>query len=334
MIYLLATIFVLSLALTWCLRRYALAKNIIDIPNFRSSHATPTPRGGGVAFIITFLMTIPLICYLGFTVLSVGVALIGSGILVATLGFFDDHGHIPARLRLLGHFSASIFAVFCLGGMPSVPLLGWMLSAGPVLNIVAVLYLVWMLNLYNFMDGIDGLAAIEALSVCLGGAFIYWLHADYALMSLPLVLAAAVAGFLCWNFPPARIFMGDAGSGFLGLIIGILSIQAAGVEAQFFWCWFILLGVFIVDATVTLVCRLFRGCKVYEAHRSHAYQHAVRRYGSHLRVTLAILILNVFWLLPLAILVARSSVNGFAGLLIAYLPLIILAIGFKAGRLD
>ena len=118
------------------------------------------------------------------------------------------------------------------------------------------------------------------------------------------------------------------------MIIGILSIQSAGVEPQFFWCWFILLGVFIVDATVTLVCRLFRGCKVYEAHRSHAYQHAVRRYGSHLRVTLAILILNVFWLLPLAILVARSSVNGFAGLLIAYLPLIILAIGFKAGRLD
>ena len=332
MIYLITAIFILSLALTWCLRRYALAKNIIDIPNHRSSHVVPTPRGGGVAFIVAFLLAIPWVGYLGFVVLPVGYALVGAGLCVAALGFFDDHGHISARLRLLGHFSASIFALFCLGGMPSMHFLGWTIPAGLFLNLLTVLYLVWLLNLYNFMDGIDGIAAIEALSVCLGGAILYGLNGDYTLMGLPCALAAAVGGFLWWNYPPARIFMGDAGSGFLGLVLGILSIQAAMIKQEFFWAWLILLGVFIVDATVTLLCRLFRGCAVYEAHCSHAYQHAVRRFGSHLWVTIGVLILNVCWLWPMAILVGKSTIGGFTGLCIAYVPLIILAVGFKAGK--
>ena len=334
MFYLLAGVFILSFALTWCLRRYALAKNIMDRPNHRSSHLVPTPRGGGVAFIIAFLVFIPLVGHLDFVIMPVGVALVGAGLLVAVLGFLDDHGHIPAYFRLLGHVSAAIFALYWLGGMPSISFWGWMLPAGLLLNCLAVIYLVWVLNLYNFMDGIDAIGSIEALSVCLGGAFLYWLNADYALMGLPLVLAAAVAGFLWWNFPPARIFMGDAGSGFLGLVIGVLTIQAAGIKPQFFWCWLILLGVFVVDATVTLMFRLFQGLKVYEAHHDHAYQHAVQRFSSHFWVSFGVLMLNVLWLLPIAILVDRFVVGGSTGLLIAYLPLIFLAARFKAGRTD
>ena len=333
MIYLvLSTVFLLSLALTWCLRRYALAKNILDIPNHRSSHAVPTPRGGGVAFVVAFLLAIPFVGYLGFVIMPVGVSLTVAGLFVAILGFYDDHYPLKHYVRFLGHFCASIFALYWLGGMPSISFLGLIIPAGVLLNTLAVLYLVWLLNLYNFMDGIDGLAAIEALSVCFGGAFLFWLNGSCVYMGLPLALAAAVAGFLCWNFPPARIFMGDAGSGFLGLSLGILTIQAASVHPQLFWCWLILLGVFIVDATVTLFCRLFRGCKIYEAHRTHAYQHAVHRFGSHRRISLAVLILNVLWLLPLAILVEQGYVGGSTGLLIAYLPLIIVAIQFKAGR--
>lgn len=332
MVFLLSTVFLLSLALTGYLRYYTLARNILDIPNARSSHLVPTPRGGGLAFIITFLIAIPFIAYFDFIVWPVGGALIGAGLFIAALGFFDDRGHVAVHLRLLGHFGASIFALYWLGGMPTISLGVWTLSSGIYLNVLMVIYLVWLLNLYNFMDGIDGIAGMEAVSVGLGGAFLYWLHGDYALMGLPMVLAAAVGGFLWWNLPSARIFMGDAGSGFLGLILGILSIQAAIVNPTFFWSWLILLGVFIVDTTVTLLCRLQRGCKLYEAHRTHAYQHAVRYFNGHFGVTCSALVVNVFWLLPIAIIVSKGVLSGFTGLLIAYLPLLIVVAGFKAGR--
>ena len=332
MVYLLVAVFMLSLGLTWCLRRYALARNIIDIPNHRSSHVIPTPRGGGVGFILTLILAIPCLDFLGFVVLPTGTALIGAGLFVAALGFFDDQGHLSARVRLIGHFGASIFALYCLGGMPSITFFGWAVPVGLFLNVLAVIYLVWLLNLYNFMDGIDGLAAIEAISVCLSAACLFWLNGEYTMIGLPLVLAAAVAGFLWWNFPPARIFMGDAGSGFLGLILGIMSINAAYVKPVFFSCWLILLGVFIVDATITLLVRLFAGVRVYEAHCDHAYQHAVRRFGNHLSISLGVLFINFFWLLPLAILVMLERLGGSIGLLIAYIPLISLTILFKAGK--
>jgi len=141
----------------------------------------------------------------------------------------------------------------------------------------------------------------------------------------------AVAGFLLWNFPPAKIFMGDAGSGFLGITLGLFSIQAAHIAPQFFYSWLILLGVFIVDATWTLIRRFLRGEKVYEAHRSHAYQFASRQYLSHKTVTLAVAAINTCWLLPIALWVGLGNLNGLLGLMIAYLPLWLLAVHFKAG---
>lgn len=182
------------------------------------------------------------------------------------------------------------------------------------------------------MDGIDGIAALEAVSVCLGAIVLYHVQDNENAMYLPSCLAFAVAGFLIWNFPPARIFMGDAGSGFLGLILGVLSIQSAKINSNFFWAWMILLGVFIVDATVTLLGRALRGEVIFEAHRSHAYQHASRYYGKHLPVTLGALAINLLWLLPIAIGVGLGFINSGLGLLIAYLPLVILALQFKAGQ--
>ncbi|BBH47469.1 hypothetical protein KU43P_39460 [Pseudomonas sp. KU43P] len=199
---------------------------------------------------------------------------------------------------------------------------------------LAAFYLVWMLNLYNFMDGIDGIASVEAIVVCTGGALIYWLTGHAALGGAPLLLAFAVAGFLIWNFPPARIFMGDAGSGFLGVVIGALSIQAAWADPSLFYSWLILLGVFVVDATWTLVHRLARGEKVYEAHRSHGYQFAARRNGRHLPVTLGVLFIDLLWLLPLAVAVALGWLDGLVGVLIAYVPLGILAIFYKSGSAE
>lgn len=323
---------VLALLLTWLLRRYALARSIIDMPTARSSHTIPTPRGGGVAIVISFLISLPLLLMWDVVASNTVWALFGAGALIAVIGFLDDHGHIAARWRLLGHFSAAAWVLYWLGGFPGLTIFGLTISVSWIGNVLAAFYLVWMLNLYNFMDGIDGLASVEALSTCLGACLIYWLAGYAGLIWLPFLLSMAVLGFLFWNFPPARIFMGDAGSGFLGMILGGLSLQAAWHSTDLLWVWLILLGVFIVDATFTLFRRLLNGCKVYEAHRSHAYQFASRRVGSHLPVTLSILAINVFWLLPIALCVALFGLEGWVGVLIAYLPLLLLAFKFRAGE--
>lgn len=322
----------LSWALTGFLLQYALAKNLIDIPNERSSHSAPTPRGGGVAIVASFLGALPVLN--GFDLLSTSscLALSGAGGAVALTGFLDDHGHIAARWRLLVHFCASAWGLYWLGGFPPLAAFGYMLDLGWLGYLCAAFYIVWLLNLYNFMDGIDGLAGIEAITVCCSGALLTWLVApDSSAWLPPAFLSSAVLGFLVWNFPPARIFMGDAGSGFLGIMLALLSVQAASVEPQLLWVWLILLGVFIVDATLTLCRRVLRGKKFYQAHRSHAYQYASRILGAHRPVTLAIGAINVLWLTPVAGLVALDKLDGIAGLMLAYSPLLLLAYRYKAG---
>lgn len=325
---LLPLVALLALTLTGLLRRYALARSLLDVPNARSSHSVPTPRGGGVAIVLAFLLGLPL---LGELHGALAWSLYGAGLSVALLGFLDDHGHIAARWRLLGHFAAAFWVLFWLGGLPPLPFFGHALELGWLGYPLGALYLVWLLNLYNFMDGIDGIASIEAVCVCLGGALLHlWL--DDAGSAMPvLLLAAAVAGFLFWNFPPARIFMGDAGSGFLGIALGILSLHAAWQAPQLLWSWLILLGVFIVDATWTLLRRLLRGEKLYQAHRSHAYQRAARMHGGHLPVSLSVGILNLCWLLPLALAVGLGHLDGLAGVLLAWAPLLWLAVRYQAG---
>ncbi len=337
--WLLPAVVGVSLFMTGALRRYALTRSLMDIPNARSSHSVPTPRGGGVAIVVSFLLALPLLAGMSLIAWPLAWALLGAGAGIAVLGFLDDHGHIAARWRLLGHFAAAIWALFWLGGLPPVAMFGFAFDLGWIGHALAAVYLVWLLNLYNFMDGIDGIASVEAICVCLGGALMYVLlgiagAAPFAAWVMPMLLAAAVAGFLFWNFPPARIFMGDAGSGFLGITLGVMSLQAAWVAPQLLWSWLILLGVFIVDATFTLLRRLLRGDKVYEAHRSHAYQYASRRFGRHLPVTLIVGGINLLWLLPISLWVGLGGVDGLLGLLIAYVPLLGLAVKYHAGELE
>lgn len=325
---------ILSLLLTGVLRRYALSKSLMDIPNARSSHSVPTPRGGGVSIVIAFLLAIIVLGCQQRIPMTALAAFIGAGGLVAVIGFMDDHGHIAARWRLLGHFAAAAWALFWLGGLAPLSLFGMPVDLGFVGHVLAAFYLVWMLNLYNFMDGIDGIASVEAVTACCGAGIIYAMSGFGDLAWAPLLLAAAVAGFLFWNFPPARIFMGDAGSGFLGIALGVLSLQGAWAEPRFFWVWLILLGIFIVDATLTLIRRLLRGDKVYEAHRSHAYQFASRHYGQHLPVTACVGLINLLWLLPIAFWVGCMGGDGLLGVGIAYVPLVLLALRFRAGELE
>jgi len=318
--------------LTGCLRHYALSKSLLDIPNERSSHTVVTPRGGGLAIVITFLAAMLLLFVMDELEQNIMLGLLGAGFLVALTGFIDDHRHIAARWRLLMHFLSAGWILYQLGGLPPLQVFGNTLDLVWFADLLSVLYLVWLLNLYNFMDGIDGIAGVEAVTVCLGGIVLFLLAGSPGVTYIvPALLLSAVVGFLFWNFPSAKIFMGDVGSGFLGLILGALSIQAAWIEPDLFWAWLILLGVFIVDGTVTLIRRIIRKEKFYEAHCSHAYQHASRQLKSHMRVTISIGLINMVWLFPVAVLVSMQYLDGVSGLIIAYTPLIILAFYNKAG---
>lgn len=321
-----------SYLLTWTLRRYALSRKLLDVPNARSSHSLPTPRGGGLAIVVTFLAVLPVLVYQGLLDRSLALGMISAGLVVALIGFVDDHGHIAARWRLLAHFVAAALVVSSITVIPPLSYFGYFFDLGWAGYGLAILLLVWMLNLFNFMDGIDGIATVEVVTVSFGGALLYVMVDGLDQAGAALALGAASMGFLIWNFPPAKIFMGDAGSGFLGLMLGALTLHSFVYAPQLFWAWLILLGVFIVDATTTLIVRMIRGIKVYEAHRSHAYQVAARKFGGHLPVTMGVFIINTCWLLPWACSVTLLWVDGALATLISFVPLLVLAIYFKAGQ--
>jgi Fuc2NAc and GlcNAc transferase len=314
---------------TLALRRYALSRKIMDTPNARSSHTVPTPRGGGVAIVLALLAALIVWACLGDSAGRLLHALIPGGALVAIVGFWDDHVSLTARVRFTCHCLAAVWAVFCLGGWPVLDLgftswgWGW-LGAG-----VAVLGLAWAINLYNFMDGIDGLAGLQAVFVGAAGGVLLWLAGEDGMPCW--LLAASATGFLLLNWPPARIFMGDAGSGFLGYTVGLLALHATTNASTTIWPWAILMGVFFVDATLTLCRRALRGVRVTDAHRTHAYQWASRRTNSHRTVTLGVLAINVLLLLPAALLVQARPIWSVPLTVFCWLILFGLAWLLKAG---
>ena len=321
---------VLALLLTGFFRSYALSHGLLDLPNVRGSHSVPTPRGGGVAIAITFLLLVPLFSIKGDLPFPVICAMLGGGFCVALVGFLDDHKHVAISWRLSAHFVGAIWAMYWFGGFPSVTVFGFVLNLGWIGNLLAVIFLVWLLNLYNFMDGIDGIASIEAITICMGASFLFLLQNEPKAFWLPpLLLAFTAMGFLYWNFPQAKVFMGDAGSGFIGFMLGLFLIQAAWESTRMFWIWIILLGVFIIDATLTLLQRLINGEAFYRAHRKHAYQVAARQYGSHKAVSLSIGVINLIWLLPVAYLVSIQWVDGALGVIVAFIPLLGLFLHFR-----
>lgn len=325
--------FAASFVLVFMVRKYALAKDIIDIPNHRSSHVQPTPRGGGVAFVVVFILSLVVMGIRGQvpSVLSVGMA--ASLVLVACTGLVDDWRGLSPKARLLLHVLAASVGLCAIGGMPILCFAGFTLPSGLWLTGFGLVFLVWYLNLFNFMDGINGIAAVETITIGLSGSLLCVLshHTDGALM--PLFLVASVLGFLCWNFPRARIFMGDAGSGFLGLTLGFLTLFAGHMAPERFWGWLIFAGVFVVDATVTLLVRLFQGQNVFDAHRTHAYQQFARQ-SSHQKVVAGVCALNGLWLLPLGLLAGLGRLDGFLALVIAWLPLVVLALIVGAGTAE
>lgn len=324
---------IVSLISTNLVRNFAIKRNKFDIPNERSSHHNPTPRGGGIAVAASFVLGL-LVLLIRRDIATASIcAVIFPGVLVAIIGYLDDIGRVTAtRLRLIGHFVAALLAVYILGGLPPMPLFERTFDIGFIGDVVAVLFLVWMLNLFNFMDGIDSVTGIETLTSCFILAIFLISKSDTNLWQIPALLCAAIIGFLYFNWPPAKIFLGDIGSGFVGFTVGVISLIVAKTQPLMAWAMIILLGVFIVDATVTLGRRLIDKQKISSAHRSHAYQHLANSPDRHLKVSLSIGAVNIFWLAPIAWLVVDQRVQPIFGVGISYLPLVILAVYFKAGK--
>ncbi len=293
----------ISAVLTGFFRQYALRVKLLDHPNDRSAHEVAIPRGGGVAVVATFLASTFFLCQAGYVKPVIVTIFFACGGLVALVGYIDDHHSVPAGIRFAVHLIAAASFLFLVLESPNVLLFPLDIVFSLPIFVLAVIGLVWLLNLYNFMDGIDAIAGLETISVAGGAAFIIWLHnGNYGHIFLLLFLAAATLGFLIWNWPPAKIFMGDACSGFLGFCLGVLALITSATGAINLWSWLILLSFFVADATVTLVRRVLLGEKFYEAHRSHAYQILARRRQSHVKVSMLFFFLNMIWALPLAVL--------------------------------
>ncbi len=316
------SVLVISAFCTGLVRFYAIKHSILDIPNNRSSHSAPTPRGGGLAIVLSFYLALVYLYFNGQVGFDLYIALIGSGILVAFIGFWDDHRHISARYRIVVHCAAAVWALFWLHGFPRIPVSGVSGGIEWLGFFAGVLFLVWFLNLFNFMDGIDGIAGLEAIFILLSaGILVEFNEGSHGFVLILIALAAACFGFIFWNWPPAKIFMGDVGSGFLGLMLGILAISKPLERDLSLWSWFILFGVFWVDATLTLIRRIIRGERWYEPHSMHAYQIASRLLGSHKRVTLSIMLINVAWLFPFAAIASLWPNTGMVCLMVSYTPL-------------
>ena len=261
-------------------------------------------------------------------------ALCIAGIVVALAGHLDDRRKISgATVRLVVHAIGAIILIVGIGFPSQISLFDRTVNTGTIGSILGVLYLVWLLNLFNFMDGTDGIAASEAIFVLLAGAILnHHVLTGINHSAAALILAASIFGFLLYNWSPAEIFMGDVGSGYLGIAIGGLSLMAAKQQPELLWVWIILLGVFVSDATITLIRRLLGKQKPHVAHRSHAYQHLAIRFNSHIKISLVVLAVNVAWLFPIAFLVANKQLVGTTGVVIAYVPLLIAALSLGAGK--
>jgi Fuc2NAc and GlcNAc transferase len=290
-------VFILSVILTYLIRIYALKYRILDIPNERSSHTDPTARGGGLAIVICW--------YIGLTCLffnhsidkTLYFALI-PGILLACVSLIDDLIHIKPALRLLTQIISVSLSLIILKGIGPIDISIIEIKPSLILNIVTIIGAVWFINLYNFLDGIDGYASIEAIMVSI-------VMYAFTMNAVNLILVAATLGFLIWNWPKAKIFMGDIGSTQLGFVLVILGIQFNNELEFSIVQWIMLTSLFWFDATLTLFRRWRNKEKLTVAHKKHAYQRAVQSGLTHQKAILVSLVMNLF----IIVLIILTKVN-------------------------
>ncbi len=304
----------LSLLLCGLYRHFALRLHLLDRPNERSSHALPTPHGGGVGL---FAALFAILAGQGELLPPAGGAVLAGTAALVLLGLADDLWQLSVRLRF------ALYTLICLAAAaPLAVAAGTSATVLPIAVPALALTLLWSLNLYNFMDGIDGLAALQCIAACTGAALLAGPAAGVDYAGLCLLLAAVQLGFLAWNWPPARLFMGDAGSIPTGFLLACLAWQGALLGALPIGCWLILLALFIVDSGWTLLWRLRRGERITQAHRQHAYQRLSRHWRGHRPVLALFCALFLLWLLPLAAATAYWSEFQFFLVILAYIPLL------------
>lgn len=303
----------ISFLLTYIVRKLAIKKNILDQVNERSSHTVPTPRGGGLAIVVCWFGALIYLFVRNQIELQLFMALI-SGIVLALVSWIDDILNLKPGIRLLAQAFSALGALYFLGGIKLLPdynaqWLFWLT------NLVVFIGIIWFINLYNFLDGIDGYASQEAILVSVGlillsGQPLLW------------VLVAAVAGFLVWNWPKAKIFMGDVGSTQLGFILVVIGIYYHNSGSLVISNWLILTSLFWFDATFTLYRRWRNGEKLSVAHKKHGYQRLVQGGFSHLKVDLHAIVFNI-----LLILIAYFNVSYLnSGIFVLCLVIIIMFI--------
>ena len=290
--------------------------SLFALVNARSAHLEPTPTGAGVVFTFFSLVFIYLCFIFGSDDLSLVIALLAS-ITVGLIGFTDDIFDLSVKVRLPLYMLAAIWCVFWVG-VPDIALLGWTINSSVIGSIFGVLFLLWVQNLFNFMDGIDGIVASEVIFVCFSAWFFIETNTSYEALICLLVGSLAV-GFLFRNWPSAKLFMGDAGANFLGLTIGFLALSSEELSV---WVWLVLISQFLADGTLTLFIRLLVGDNISQAHSRHAYQHRNRRFGTQNTLLYSILI-NICWIFPMAIVVERLPEYGVVLLILTSIPILL-----------
>jgi UDP-N-acetylmuramyl pentapeptide phosphotransferase/UDP-N-acetylglucosamine-1-phosphate transferase len=302
----LAAVFLGSVLLLPALIHWLRRRAILDRPVARSSHRLPVPRGGGL--VMTPLLALAWIALAGPGAAPPGSVLVAAAAaLLGILSWVDDLRNLPAAPRLVAHLAAAAAAVAVLppGGTVFQGLLPPLLDRA-----AAALALTWFINLYNFMDGIDGIAGVETACIGLGIAFVVGIGGTDGPAAMPaLALAAAALGFLAWNWHPAKIFLGDVGSVPIGLLAGWLLLQLACAGL---WAPALILPLYyLADASATMARRMLAGERFWQAHRQHAYQRALAPDGDHAAVVRIILIGNI-GLAGAAVLAAIRPLPGLA----------------------
>ncbi|MCT7590669.1 MraY family glycosyltransferase [Aliarcobacter butzleri] len=308
MIYII--LLLISFLLTYFIKNYMIKKSLVASVNERSSHTVPTPHGGGIALAITWFIGLIYLYFIGEISPNLFYALL-FGAVISIVSFFDDIYELSPKLRLMIQALVAIGGLYFLGGFETLTF-GIFDIQNPIFtNIFAFLMIIWFINLYNFLDGINGYAGSQAVFLSLAG-FVLFSGNHF------LVLAVAVLGFLYWNWNKAKIFMGDVGSTLLGYNIAIFTIYYANQEATNFWIWIILFGVYWFDATLTLVRRKLNKEKLSQAHKKHAYQRLTQSGWSHYKVTNYSIGLNI-----LLFTIVYFISNIFVAFLLAFVVLVL-----------
>ena len=270
-----------SAVLTALARRYALRRELLDMPGHRRSHATAIPRGGGIGPVLTIFAGGALLALAYPGDASVLAACLSGLTVVAAIGWLDDHRPLSAWLRLLVHVAAALVAALALLGVPAT-------VAQALLLTIAIVWIVSLTNAWNFIDGIDGLATTQALlaTLCVFGGSLLHAWLDPAWNTFALVVAGALLGFLPFNFPRAWIFLGDVGSGALGFVIACLLLRAIASGGMPWPLALLPASAILIDSGLSLAKRVMQGKAWWRPHREHLYQWLVRGGVAHAQVTL------------------------------------------------